>query len=462
MKKIKIGLLPLYVELYDHYLAWMRPAVEKFYENAAAKLEEEGLEVIKAPVCRLENEFRTAIQHFEAQEAEAVVTLHLAYSPSLQSEVPLKECKLPIIVFDTTPDYVFEQEGPTGLLDYNHGIHGVQDMCNLLIRNGKHFDIFTGHYTESDICKQIADCVRAHAVANALSKAKVGIIGEPFDGMGDFRVPYEELKRDIGIQVVPYSPSTIDAHSQKVTNDQINSSKAEDTARFDMVNIPDDLYHDVTKVSLGVKNWYTTESLTAFTVNFLASGKNTGLRYMPFDRACRAMEEGIGYAGEGDVLTAALVGALLRVWENTTFMEMFCPNWRDEYLFMSHMGEYNLRVACNRPKMLVRAFPYTDAGDPYAIMGSLKEGRATLINLAPFGNGTYALTAVNGQMLPISEKSNFKDLVNGWFKPDCGLPHMLKKYSEYGATHHCAIVYGVGAEIFAPMAKRFGWSFHEL
>ena len=88
----------------------------------------------------------------------------------------------------------------------------------------------------------------------------------------------------------------------------------------------DALYREVMRASLAVKDWIEAEGLGAFTLNFLEAGKNTGLRHMVFDRACRAIEEGVGYAGEGDALTAALVGALLTSFPETTFVEMFCPS----------------------------------------------------------------------------------------------------------------------------------------
>ena len=34
-------------------------------------------------------------------------------------------------------------------------------------------------------------------------------------------------------------------------------------------------------------------------------------------------------------------GALLSGIEEVTFTEMFCPNWRDGSVFLSHMGEFN-------------------------------------------------------------------------------------------------------------------------
>jgi len=79
-------------------------------------------------------------------------------------------------------------------------------MCNLLIRNGKSFRIEAGHWSESDVLDRVADGVKAAKIAKKLRNAKVGSIGKPFDGMGDFRVPADELRRTIGIDALFVDP----------------------------------------------------------------------------------------------------------------------------------------------------------------------------------------------------------------------------------------------------------------
>ena len=136
MVEPKIGLLPLYIELYDKAVPEARGRIDAFYETICGEMERRGVEVLRAPVCRLKNEFAAAVGSFEKAGAEAIVTLHLAYSPSLESAETLAKTSLPIIVLDTTPTYEYSPgQDPTELM-FNHGIHGVQDMCNVLIRKG--------------------------------------------------------------------------------------------------------------------------------------------------------------------------------------------------------------------------------------------------------------------------------------------------------------------------------------
>ena len=66
---MKIGLLPLYIALYDKTSPSMRPRLEAFYETVAGLLEDRGMGVLRASFCRLESEFRQAVGRFEAEGA---------------------------------------------------------------------------------------------------------------------------------------------------------------------------------------------------------------------------------------------------------------------------------------------------------------------------------------------------------------------------------------------------------
>lgn len=77
--KPKVGLLPLYIKLYDDMWPEMRTRVDGFGQQIASALAERGLEVSPAPVSRLEPEFKAAIRDFEKAEMDAIVTLHMAY-----------------------------------------------------------------------------------------------------------------------------------------------------------------------------------------------------------------------------------------------------------------------------------------------------------------------------------------------------------------------------------------------
>ncbi|MFA6817144.1 MAG: hypothetical protein WCS73_12695 [Lentisphaeria bacterium] len=454
MKKIKIGLLPFWIKLYDDVCGNVRPSVEAFYKTIVKEYEKRGITVFTAPVCRLKNEFNQAIKRFEEDEVDAIVTLHLAYSPSLESSEILARTFLPLIVLDTTPDFAFDCTQKGEAIMGNHGIHGVQDMCNLLIRNGKKFLIEAGHWKESDVIdRTVQDCIAVRLVKN-MQHSRVGIIGKPFAGMGDFAVDFAILKKTIGMDVIESVPADF-ANVELDTEDRII---AEDNKKYNSVDLCDVVHRRSIKVYLQIKKWLVVKKLDAFTFNFLDLD-HSGLETAPFYAACKAMAEGIGYAGEGDVLTAAFVGAFISEFPETTFTEMFCPNWKDNSIFMSHMGEIGLNVCDGKVALLEKEFIYGKAENPAYFAGRMKPGKAALLNLAPGPENRFSLIAVPVEIGDSKGAVNMKGSIAGWFKPSMDLPEFLQEYSLHGGTHHSALVYNCNLDIIKNFARLMGWKF---
>lgn len=439
----KVGLLPLYVELYDRSMPELRGEAEILAHRVKHGLEQVGLEVLMTPTCRLENEFEQAISTCEEAGVDALVTVNLAYSPSLESEGPLTRTKLPLIILDTTPDFDFSPLTTPGRMMFNHGIHGVQDLCNRLVRAGTPFVIHAGPAAANQLYLDVANSVRGAQVVSGMRKSRVGQCGEPFAGMGDFRVSEAELQQRLGVTVVQFTP----ADGTKVCEVDVQTAILEsesDRAKFASTPTVDpDLLLLTEKTGLAVRQWCEEQALTAFTINFGETGKDSPyLPVMPFLECSKAMVRGIGYAGEGDVLSAAWVGALLTAFPQTTFTEMFCPDWRSGSVFLSHMGEFNYAVAAKPPVLTPLDFPYTDAADPIVAYGTLQSGSAVIANLSPIGDGQFRLLLAPGTVLPIEGDNNLATLVNGWFAPQRDLPEFLEDFSKLGGIHHSALVYG--------------------
>jgi len=460
MKQPKIGLLPLYIELYDQSSPDMRKGVEAFYNNIAYALEKKGIHVQTAEVCRIEKEFKKVIKNFEKQEVDAIVTLHLAYSPSLESIGALKSTKLPIFVLDTTPDYEFGPCQDSSAISYNHGIHGVQDMCNMLIREGKSFEIEAGHWQESDVIDRMSNWIKAACLANVMKHMRIGRIGEVFKGMGDFAVPQDVLHSVTGVETVIASPAEMKNYADKIKESEIDDEIEADKKRFIMEGIDMAAYRKNIKVGLGVRKWLEAEKLSGFTVNFLAIDKASGLSTVPFLEASKALGRGLGYGGEGDVLTAALVGSLANVFPETTFTEMFCPDWKDNTIFLSHMGEMNIALTSKKPVLREMTFPYTDAETPITVEGCYKSGEGALINLAPGPKNSFSLIILPLAMVEPAVQGNLANTIHGWIKPSLSVAETLTKYSKLGGTHHSAFVYGDVRDIVEKFGRIMGWNVH--
>ena len=449
----KAGLLPLYLQLYDDTSPELRREFNPLLATVTDNLADAGIEVIRVEPCRVESEFRDAVRQFQNEDVDLIITLHLAYSPSLESVEALASASRPILMLDTTMDFNFGQDVDPARIMYDHGIHGVQDLACMLRRRGVPFEIVAGHVTQSNVLQRAADVARAAHAASALRKTRALRVGETFKGMGDFAVPEKILQEVLGISVDEVTTDRLASAVGAVSSAAIEDEMRLDRKRFS-VDIPEEVHRRSVRAGLALRRVLEEGDYTAFSVNFLSFDSSEGsIDTVPFLEISKAMSRGLGYAGEGDVLTASLVAALNRAFGKTTFTEIFCPDWEHGAVFISHMGEVNPNVAAEKPRLCEKDFPWTGAHNPAVVTCAPAPGPATLVNLAPGPEDTFRIISAPVEVLEDTKRPGFQDSVRGWIRPACTLETFLERYSRAGGTHHSALVLGDHTEAITAFAS---------
>ncbi len=442
MTVLKIGLLPLYVKLYDELLPGLAAQVEPFVHRVETALKSGGSEVLVAPTARTHPDVASAIAQFEAAGVDSIITLHLAYSPSLEAADVLAGTTLPLVMLDTSPDWDFGREVDPMRLMLNHGIHGVQDLASVLRRRGKPYQVVAGHLDDPELIPRCLEVVRAARAAKCLRSMRALRIGGLFPGMGDFAVPDKVLLSSLGIVVQDIEPDALAESVTAVDESEIAAELASDAKRFH-VDCDKAVHERSIRCGLGLRNYLQEGNFGAFSLNFLAFKESTGpVNTVPFLECCKAMARGVGYAGEGDVLTASLVGALLQGFGSTTFTEIFCADWAGQSLFLSHMGEINCDGTAAQPILFEKEFPFTPALNPATIACAPRPGRATFVNLSPGPDDSFRLITAPVEVLPDGTHPDLNRWVRGWIRPEIPLPRFLELFSHLGGTHHSALMYG--------------------
>jgi L-arabinose isomerase len=451
---MKIGLLPLYIQLYEECAPAYHDPAQQAVEKAADALRKCGFEVESTSLCHVEPEIAAAVRNFEASGCQVLVTLHAAYSPSLEAIEKLVKTELPIVVFDTTPDAEFGFDFG-GKLMLNHGIHGVQDMCNMLLKRKKRFLIRAGHIGDAEFMARMRQAVLSAGAAYKTTHARVGDVGGIFAGMGDFQIP----DGTFGMTRINYadSPDYVPSDAEieaEVTLDRQNFTFAPD--------LPEDTHRLTVRNGLRLRKWIEAEKLDAFTVNFLGCGPEIGFENVPFPECSKAMARGVGYAGEGDMLTALFCGVLMQSNPATTFSEMFCPDWTGNRIFLSHMGEMNLALMDRKPYLAPRKWKFGKGKDIAAATGCLRSGNALLANLAPGADGKFTLIAAQ-VALTAQHDADLTDM-RGWMTPPENMPvaEFLEAYSRLGGTHHLVLSYDGDVQLVADLAHLMGWDFRKI
>ncbi|HUS80276.1 MAG TPA: hypothetical protein VM283_03345, partial [Armatimonadota bacterium] len=416
----RVGLLPLYLALYDEVRPEIRPEMQAFAMRVGDRLTKGGLEVAMAPVCRLRDEVKTAVTDLTARGVDLLATLHLAYSPSLEAVDALVASDLPLLLLDTTPAARFDETATAEDMMRNHGIHGVQDLACMLRRRGRGYSLAVGHVDDPRLLAEVMDFARAAVAARRLRGMRVLIFGDEFAGMGDFAVPWPALERKLGVRARRLPVSAIAVKMGEIADGQVQAEMAADRERFDCSGLPDEVLRVSDHVGLAVRALLDETSAGAFSFNFGSFTPEAGVPTVPFLEASKAMARGVGYAGEADALTAAFVGALVQGFGDTTFTEMFCPDWREGSVFMSHMGECNVALAEGTVRLVEKDYAFGDVANPAVAVFGVRRGPATLANLAPGPGGSFDIIVCPVEVLDRGPTAGFAQVPHYWVRPVVG------------------------------------------
>lgn len=455
--KPKIGLLGLMIELYERLGPELRQKQDRFARQLAASWK--WADVLWPGVANTRQKVHQALRHFESESCDVIVVLCLTYAPSLIAARALLDTPLPVVLLDTQKDPGCGSEPSVDFLMQNHGVHGVQDLANVLLRGGRTVPIVVGHWRCEETTQALKDCCLAACGRNLLHHMRIGLVGRSMSGMGDLAIDETTFALAIGPEVVPVNTTKIADIIKNLSQNQVKTRIAENTRTFE---IDQELSHAehaaAVKFSLALEKIANDDGLDALAVYFLTVSDDGRLPTLPFLAASRLMADGLGYAGEGDIACAALVAVLQQLAGPASFTEMFAMDFEDGSVLMQHMGEANYTMCRTdrKPLLTKRHFPLAPTPfDPATPCFAFEPGPATLCSLSAASHGRFRIVIAEGEVLdwgpfPTLRTPHFK------FKPTTGLNTAIETWSRIGGSHHQAICWGHRARLLSRLAGMLG------
>jgi L-arabinose isomerase len=440
----RAGLLALMLELYDQSNPELRPDREGFAQRIVALLSE-CANVTYAGIANTRAGVESACREFAAQDVDVLFVACLTYAPSLIALPSLRDFSVPIVLLNTQElAGVGAAFGHDDLLR-NHGVHGLHDLANVMNRSGVPFEVVTGHIDDPSVRQELADwCCAAYAVRQ-LRSLRVGLVGHPFPGMGDFGVDETTFLGGIGPEVVRVDPAEVVRLQSAAPAEEVAALMAADRGAYEVAEeVTPEIHEASSRAEWALRQIVRDRGLGAVALHYppLAAACPEGV--LPFLGAAKLMEEGVGFGGEGDVTSAALVHLAGLLFGQASFTEMFTIDFEGGSVFHAHYAEANPALAReDRPVRLVMREGWVGCGGASASLSFANQpGPATLMNLTVAAEGRFRIIAAEVDVLdyyrPAFLMPHFKS------RPSIPLNAFLTGYLEAGGSHHLAIAEGHG------------------
>ena len=445
-KKPRVGLLALTLELYEQLLPELRADRQQWLRRALLPALSPLADVQFHGAVFRRDEIDAEVRRLELAGVDALLVVCLTYAPSQIVLPALKRTALPIVVWNTQElaavDGTFD--GPKMLA--NHGVHGTQDLANVLLRAEVPFHYVTSLPEESRGRAELADLFAAAAAARALGSARLGLMGSPMAGMGDFAVDTTHLVATLGCQCLPLPVEEYNERAAAAKPDEV-ARLADEYQRAYAVDedVTGDDLADTARAELALSAMLADRRVDAMSYHFASLGEDERTVTMPFVAASRLMAEGVGFAGEGDLVGAAGTWLLGRLQAPASFTEIFTADFAGNGLLLSHMGEMNVAMARAGAKVRLAARPQPIGrirARQLVLVVGMRPGPATLCALAQGPGGRWRLIAARLEIadfgpLPALTVPHAKVVM-----PDGDVRDWLTSYARAGGPHHHALCFG--------------------
>ncbi len=441
----RVGLLGLTLEFYERLAPSLRPDREAWVRRQLLPALAGAADVrFDRAVFRREDVER-AVADFERDGMDAIVVVLLSYAPSLIAAPALQRTRLPVILWNTQELLAVDASYGDAELIANHGVHGTQDLANVLVRAGVPFRYITGHPTDAAALAALADHFQAaHAVAR-LRQARLGLLGYPFPGMGDFGLDTTHLAATLGCSWEAIAVSDYNARAAKADPSAVGRLVADYRSAYEVApNITDADLAATARAEIALRGIVADRRLDAYSYQFLSFGQDDRTETLPFVAASRLLADGVGFGGEGDLISAA--GSALLGWLHppASFSEIFTIDFAGDAVLLSHMGEANVAMARRdrRVRIVKRPGPIVPTrAAQLALVTSFEPGPATLATLTLGPGQRWRIIAAP---VTIEDFGPLPQLAvpHSKVRPAGDVREFLTAYATAGGPHHLAICFG--------------------
>jgi L-arabinose isomerase len=387
------------------------------------------------------------------ENCAGIITWMHTFSPSKMWIAGLAALQKPLLHLATQ----FNRDIPWDSIDMdfmnlNQSAHGDREHGFIGSRMNVKRKVVAGHWENQEVRTRVGSWMRT-AVAFAESKIlKVARFGDNMRQVAVTEGDKVEAQIKFGWTVNGYGVGELVQYMNDVTEQELGQLMAEYEELYKIVPegltdgpIRDSIRYQA-RIELGLKAFLTEGNYTAFTTTF---EDLHGMRQLPGLAVQRLMEQGYGFAGEGDWKTAALVRLMKIISgnEGTSFMEDYTYHFEpgNEMVLGAHMLEVCPTISATCPRIEVHPLGIGGKEDPARIVFDGRGGSALNASIIDLGHRFRLIINEVDAVQPETDMPSLPVARVLW-KTQPSLSQAVENWILAGGAHHTCFSYKVTVE----------------
>jgi L-arabinose isomerase len=397
------------------------------------------------------------------ENCAGIITWMHTFSPSKMWIAGLSALQKPLLHLATQ----FNRDIPWDSIDMdfmnlNQSAHGDREHGFIASRMNVSRKIVVGHWGNQGVSERIGSWMRTAVAFSESKNLKVARFGDNMRQVAVTEGDKVEAQIKFGWTVNGYGIGDLVQRMNDVSEQEVDQLMGEYAELYEVVPAGltegpvRDSIREQAKIELGMKAFLTEGNYTAFTTTF---EDLHGMRQLPGLAVQRLMEQGFGFAGEGDWKTAALVRLMKIIAgnEGTSFMEDYTYHFEpgNEMVLGAHMLEVCPTISATRPKIEVHPLGIGGKEDPARIVFDGRGGFALNASIIDLGHRFRLLINEVDAVQPEEEMPKLPVARVLW-KTQPSLSQAVENWIQAGGAHHTCFSYKVTTEQLRDFAELTG------
>lgn len=385
------------------------------------------------------------------------------FSPSKMWISGLSALQKPLLHFATQ----YYQEIPWDTIDMDfmnlhQSAHGDREFGFITSRMNVKRKIIAGHWENEEVRARIGNWMRT-AVAFAESiNLKVARFGDNMRQVAVTEGDKVEAEIKFGWTVNSYGIGDLVQFIHDVNDQEVEKLLSEYAEQYEIVpeglaeGVVRDSIREQARIELGLKAFLIEGNYKAFTTTF---EDLHGMRQLPGLAVQRLMEQGYGFAAEGDWKTAALVRVMKVIADNkgTSFMEDYMYHFEpgNEMVLGAHMLEVCPTIHATKPRIEVHPLGIGGKEDPARLVFDGRSGAALNAAIIDLGH-RFRILANEVEAVQPEKDMRKLPVARVLWKTRPTLNQAVEYWIQAGGSHHTCFSYIVTAEQLKDFAELSG------